>query len=219
MEPAPAAPPRRARLGRPPQPGLAEQRRAQIVASAFAVFAEQGYEAASIAAVAKHAGIGQGTVYRYFDSKRELLDHVVDHGFERLMEATGLDDLRGYPESAEEFAAQLRTVAERLFAIVEAEPALFKLVLVESTAIDDELKARLLGMADLAGGMLADLLEHGKRAGWIRPKLDTTAAARGLLALVVPGLLLVLRGEATPDQRARYVDGLTSFLLRGLGQR
>jgi AcrR family transcriptional regulator len=221
MESAPVVPadaPRR-RRGRPPQEGLAEQRREQIVEAAYAVFAEQGYEEASISAVAKRAGIGQGTVYRYFDSKRELLDHVVDFGFERLLERTGFDAGQDLPETAEEFAEQLRALAERLFAIVEEEPALFQLVLVEATAIDEELKNRLLGLMDMLSGMTAGLLEHGKRAGWIRADLDASVVAHGMLMLVVPGFLLVLRGEATPEQRTRYVNALAGFLLRGIGAR
>lgn len=219
MRPVPTAEadPPRPRRGRPPQEGLAEKRREQIVASAYLVFAEQGYEAASISAVAKHAGIGQGTVYRYFESKRELLDHVVDYGFERLIDASGLDDMRDLPDTAEGFTEQVRGLAERLFAIMDEEPALLKLILVEASAIDDELQARLVGLGELAAGMLADLLEHGQRAGWIRSDLDVRPTARGLLMLVVPGFLLILRGDATPAQRERYVRGLTGFLLNGIG--
>lgn len=108
MEPAPVTPavqaeaPRR-RRGRPPQRGLAEQRRRQIVESAYQVFAELGYERASVSDVAKRAGIGQGTIYRYFDSKRELLDHVVDYGFELLLDTAGIENGEQRPESAEAF--------------------------------------------------------------------------------------------------------------------
>lgn len=207
------------RRGRPPQQGLAEQRRRQIVESAYRVFAEQGYESSTIAAVAKHAGVGQGTVYRYFDSKRELLDHVVDFGFERLVTATGMDEALSPPADAEEFAALVRELAERLFALVDDEPELLKLILVEATAIDDELQARLFGLGDLVASMLAGVLDVGQRAGWVRPELDARAAAHGLQMLVVPGLLLVLRGQATPANRARYVAGLTGFVLHGIGAR
>lgn len=180
------------------------------------MFAERGYERASMSDVAKHAGIGQGTVYRYFESKRELLDHVVDYGFERLLAATGLDDAQEYASSLEEFAGQIRAIAERLFAIVDEEPALLRLVLVEANAIDEELKARLLGLVDMLSGMIASYLDRGRRAGWIRADLDSHAVAHGMLMLVVPGFLLVLRGEATPEHRARYVRGLVDFTMRGI---
>lgn len=217
MEPAtvtPAEPPRR-RRGRPPQRGLAEQRRRQIVEAAYQVFAELGYERASVADVARHAGIGQGTIYRYFASKRELLDHVVDYGFELLLDSAGID-ATGLPETAEAFTEQVRGLAERLFALFDEQPALLKLILLEINAIDAELKARLLGLVDMADGLTSSYLEHGRRAGWLRQDLDTRFVAHGALTMVTPGLLLMLRGEATPALKARYVDGLVDFVLHGM---
>ncbi|MGW4244934.1 TetR/AcrR family transcriptional regulator, partial [Nocardia sp. NPDC004722] len=67
-------------MGRPPQSELPSRRRQQIIEAAFEVFTAQGYEATAISQVAARAGIGQGTVYRYFGSKREILDHVIDLG-------------------------------------------------------------------------------------------------------------------------------------------
>ncbi|CPZ63261.1 Putative transcriptional regulator%2C TetR family [Mycobacteroides abscessus] len=82
-------PPRR---GRPPVSGLADRRRQQIVDAAFAAFTENGYEQTSMADIATRAGMGQGTVYRYVESKREVLDLVFDYGVERLVDTLALDD-------------------------------------------------------------------------------------------------------------------------------
>jgi AcrR family transcriptional regulator len=205
----------RARRGRPPELGLAERRRHQLVESACAVFAEHGYETASMSDVAKHAGVGQGTVYRYFPSKRELLDHVLDHGVERMLDAvTGGEATQA--ESLEDLSGQVSGIAERLFTLIEAEPNLLKLVLVEASAIDDELKARLLGLENTLSAMMASYLDKGVRAGWLRADLDTEMVAHGMNSMVVPGFLLALRGDATAERRARYVTTLTSFVMFGL---
>lgn len=206
----------KARRGRPPEQGLAERRRRQLVESACAVFASRGYEAASISDVAKHAGVGQGTVYRYFDSKRTLLDHVLDHSVERMLDAVQSGATRERPRSLEEFTAQVRSIAERLFELIEAEPDLIKLVVVEATAIDDELKARLVGLETTLTMMMASYLDHGVREGWLRKGLDSRWAAHAMNSLLVPGLLLALRGEATPARRAQYVDALVSFIVYGM---
>lgn len=165
--------------------------------------------------VAKHAGVGQGTVYRYFPSKRELLDHVLDHGVERMLDAvTGGDEVRA--ESLEDLAGQISGIARRLFTLIEEEPNLLKLVLVEASAIDDELKARLLGLENTLSAMMASYLDKGVRAGWLRADLDTEMVAHGMNAMVVPGFLLALRGDATDARRTRYVETLTSFVMYGL---
>ena len=47
--------------------------REKILASAFALFTEKGYENTSYADIAKHAGLGYGTIYSHFESKENLL--------------------------------------------------------------------------------------------------------------------------------------------------
>jgi AcrR family transcriptional regulator len=207
----------RARRGRPPEPGLAQRRRLQLIESACAVFTERGYEAASISDVAKHAGVGQGTVYRYFESKRTLLDHVLDHSVERMLEAVRGDASQPRPRSLEEFIEQITEISERLFRLTQEEPELIKLVLVEASAIDEELKARLLGLENTLSAMMASYLNHGVRAGWLRADLDTEMAAHGMNSMLVPGFLLALRGDSTPEQRTRYVTVLVSFVVFGAG--
>ena len=48
-----------------------------IVESARKVFCSYGFENGSIGNIAKDAGIAEGTIYSYFDSKRTLLDEVL----------------------------------------------------------------------------------------------------------------------------------------------
>ncbi|HEV2372172.1 MAG TPA: TetR family transcriptional regulator [Streptosporangiaceae bacterium] len=51
----------------------AEQTRAAIVEAALALFAERGYEAATMRAIADRAGVATGNAYYYFGSKEELI--------------------------------------------------------------------------------------------------------------------------------------------------
>jgi AcrR family transcriptional regulator len=47
--------------------------RQRLLRAAMDLFSRDGYEAASIAAIAKRAGIAVGGFYQYFRSKRQLL--------------------------------------------------------------------------------------------------------------------------------------------------
>jgi len=49
-----------------------DETRAALLEAAAEVFAEQGYEKASVAAITARAGLSSGTVYSHFGSKREL---------------------------------------------------------------------------------------------------------------------------------------------------
>src|SRR5262244_2793823 len=51
----------------------ADARRAQILDVAKGVFAGRGYHDANVADICKAARIGRGTLYLYFDNKRDVL--------------------------------------------------------------------------------------------------------------------------------------------------
>ena len=46
---------------------------ARILEAAWALFAEQGYEAATVREIAQRAGVAQGTVFVYAKDKADLL--------------------------------------------------------------------------------------------------------------------------------------------------
>jgi AcrR family transcriptional regulator len=62
------------------------QRIDTIVESARKVFCTSGFQKGSIDEIAKEAGIAEGTIYRYFDSKRDLLDEVLRRHYSILFD-------------------------------------------------------------------------------------------------------------------------------------
>jgi AcrR family transcriptional regulator len=51
--------------------------RQRVLEAAEAVFAEHGYHDASIVKITEAAGVGQGTFYLYFGSKKDVFDELV----------------------------------------------------------------------------------------------------------------------------------------------
>jgi len=49
----------------------------EILAAAVSVFSEKGYSGATTSQVAKAAGVAEGTIFRYFKTKKELLSAIV----------------------------------------------------------------------------------------------------------------------------------------------
>lgn len=72
---------------------IVEQRKQQIMNAALTVFARKGYGAATVPDIAREAGIAVGTIYIYYESKRDLLvslfaNYVSTQPFVRLLEQT-----------------------------------------------------------------------------------------------------------------------------------
>lgn len=55
-----------------------------IMGVALELFAENGYHATSISQIAKKAGISKGLTYNYFQSKKEILNELIAHGFNEI---------------------------------------------------------------------------------------------------------------------------------------
>jgi AcrR family transcriptional regulator len=96
--------------------------REAIVSAAHALIAHGGYRDASIAAVAREAGVATGTVYRHFPSKEDLLVEVFRRASQREVDAvtTALAD-GGVAAGVEAFARRA-LAARRLAWALLAEP-------------------------------------------------------------------------------------------------
>ncbi len=56
-----------------------------IETAARAVFARRGYAGASIAEIAAEAGVAEGTIYKFFESKRQLVVRVIELWYAQMM--------------------------------------------------------------------------------------------------------------------------------------
>ncbi|MET9325410.1 TetR/AcrR family transcriptional regulator [Tsukamurella sp. NPDC003166] len=211
------------RRGRPPSAGLAERRRDELTEAAFAVFAELGYEQASVADIAKRAGMGQGTLYRYVDGKRELLDLVFDRSVDELMTAISPDEVIETTATGDLAAseAMVEALSRRLFHLVDARPDILKVVMVQAGTVDEELRYRIRGLYQTFDAMMGRVLAHARDRGWIvtrtdDPETETVELGRLLPALGVPGLVMALNGDADPARRQAYVRVAVRMSARGL---
>src|SRR5580692_8159986 len=61
------------------------QRIDEILSAARTVFCERGYEHSSVAQIAARVGVVEGTIFRYFPTKRDLWVTVLEHWYEQLL--------------------------------------------------------------------------------------------------------------------------------------
>jgi AcrR family transcriptional regulator len=95
-------------------PILVRERRLALIKAAVEVFHAKGYHACRVADVAEAAGISQGTVYNYVNSKEDLLfmvceDHLL--GYERIVTTA----LEGAKTAKEKLDALLKATVEAIF--------------------------------------------------------------------------------------------------------
>jgi len=82
-----------------------QQRREQLVGVACSLFAEKGYEAASIEEIAERAGVSKPVVYQHFGGKEGLYAVVVDREVRYLTTSLARAFEATHPRRIAEFAA------------------------------------------------------------------------------------------------------------------
>jgi AcrR family transcriptional regulator len=96
-----------------------EERRSQILDAALTVFSSKGFHATNVSDVAAQAGVSQGTIYWYFDSKEELftaamLSVFADFGQEALASLevceTASEKLRALGRGMEDFLGRVEGI-------------------------------------------------------------------------------------------------------------
>jgi AcrR family transcriptional regulator len=159
----------------------AERNRKRLLDAAAAVFAERGLEA-STAEIARRAGVGQGTVFRRFPSKDDLVAAIV---VDRLHEIT--DTARWLladppPEGAVlAFMAQLASIHVRDRGLIEAVNGTRALA---DPAVHD-------AHGDLMD-VLEDVVRTDREAGLVREDLgafDVMALGKAVASACEPGIV------------------------------
>ena len=92
-----------------------ERTRRKLLEAAEAVFAELGYHDASIVKITEAAGVGQGTFYLYFASKKDVFDELVvdlNHRVRQAMTEAASQGLTRADKERLGFAAFFRFTAE-----------------------------------------------------------------------------------------------------------
>jgi AcrR family transcriptional regulator len=165
-----------------------DERRARILDAAARVFAERGYEAASLDEIAEAAEISKPVIYDHFESKKALHIELLElHAGEMLEFMTR----RAISEETTE--GQLAAGLEAFLEFVETHPYAWRMIFRDPTAADAEIEQAqrrvqlraTAAIAELAGRHPAedlsdDELDHELSVEAFSQMLKT--AANGLAA-------------------------------------
>jgi AcrR family transcriptional regulator len=134
--------------------------------------------------VAREAGVGKATLYRYFPSKEELYLETLDQAFARLVER--FSRVTSAEISADERLDQLvRTLFDTM---VEQLPGL-KLLGGDDSDLAERGRRLLRRRSRQIAAALHEVLEDGIRTGRFRP-LDTEMTAALIIGMVRGGIMI-----------------------------
>lgn len=189
----------------------AGDKRDRILRAAIKVFARNGFHATRVSEVAKAAGVADGTIYLYFESKEELLFSLFEDRIDKLL-AFMRDELPKQPNAP----ARLRAVIDMQLGLLEDERDLAEVITVilrQSTRLMKEFATpHFTAYLDA----IAKIVAEGQSTGAFRQDVSPHIAARAIFGALDGITLTWALGRAEQGALGRASGQLTDVLLRGL---
>src|SRR4051812_38706500 len=188
----------------------ASSKRERILRAAIDTFAESGYFNAKVSDIAKAAGVADGTIYLYFESKEDLLVNVFR------------EHTRNYLQSLESAIHNARRPEERIrIAIRHHLEALGRdrsLAVVSQVELRHSLKfMSLLSQQEVADylNMLRKMIEHGQSDGSFRRTIHPQLGAKAVFGILDEMVTSWILSEKEYDLAAS-ADQIADLVLTGL---
>jgi AcrR family transcriptional regulator len=160
-----------------------EARRQQILDAASGCVRQAGFHGASMADIAKAAGLSVGQIYRYFDNKEAIIAAIV---------AQDLAEMR------EKFAELERQQGSLIDAVIEHMPEAVDKVRAE--AARNPKVAKIVRAADAEERALArTMIERARKPEWSQGEFEARAE---VLATLFDGMVMRAVNNPVPDREA-----------------
>lgn len=181
----------------------------QILTAAEVLFTTRRFHEVTMDDVCREAGVGKGTIYRYFKDKDDLFQRLITSGAEELCEI-----LQSESAASDPFAHQLRRVVGRLRQAMQRKHDLFRLMQSEETrkiAFNEATRAQWKQRRKVLLEATAAFLKRGVENKALRDDIAPEALATVLLGMLRS---LTWHGEPLPDGE-ESTSLLTDLFLRG----
>ena len=195
-------------MARPIAKDHADKRR-QIMSCAARLFAEQGFDGASMNAVAQACGVSKANIYHYYDSKTALLFDLLDNHL-RALRDTVLQSANAHT-CAED---QLRNIISAVLSAYEGADNEHKIQLSAMSNLPKDLQNILQGYQREMVAAVSSVLSA------LAPDVfDKDPSKLRAATMSVFGMLnwhYMWNAQATPSEREAYATLVSDLTLLGL---
>jgi AcrR family transcriptional regulator len=188
----------------------AEKRVSDIMSAARAVLAERGAHESFISEVAERAGVVEGSLYRFFSSKRDLIEKVVELWYEEMLSdySAHLDGVRGTRN-------RLRFIIHHHLSIIKKEPALARMVFQEFRPAKTYRSTRLFALNQAYTQRIVEIVKAAVRDGEFRGDFSPALVRDMIFGGIEHRVWAFLRNEGDFDV-GQTANAVTDFVCRAL---
>ncbi|MER3473519.1 MAG: hypothetical protein C4335_05680 [Armatimonadota bacterium] len=190
----------------------AQLRRQELIDSALHLFAERGYDGASIRNIAHRAGVTEALVYHYFRNKEHLFEEVIKaRSFAPVLRRVLSELADAHP------SVVLRRVLEEFLDLLWYNASMARMFIVEF--LRNPVCARYFrAMIEENTANLTHYLQEQQKQGVLRADMDAQAVAEMLLGMAFS--LFFAWGQVSErewlQRRERFLRYSVPMVLNGL---
>jgi TetR/AcrR family fatty acid metabolism transcriptional regulator len=186
-------------------------KRERILDAAVRVFARKGFHATRVSEVAKAAGVADGTIYLYFESKEHLLVSLFEDRVGRLL--TYLETELPKVATA---SHRLQRIIELQLGLLDGERDLAEVVTIILRQSTKLMKEHAAPKFNAYLDVIARVIDEGQATGELRADVSPHLAARALFGALDAIAMTWALGKAEHGGLLRASGQLVEITLRGL---
>ena len=180
------------------------------------LFAERGYDRATLRQIAAKAGLTVGALFNHVTDKRDLIYLIFNEEVSTVVDVALLA-----PRPYQSFAAKLRSIAEHYYRLFASEPVLSRILLSEVVVMSPGMhldRYLLLRNRLLAG--FEELVVQGQQSGQLKSGESPEVVSRYIFFVFAASIRWWLASSPRPEWRdgMRDFDRMMRLLTDGLAQ-
>lgn len=166
------------------------ERKKQILDAATKVFAAKGFDRATIADIARAAGVAEGSIYNYFKNKSDLLISIPRQAIQPPVESV-VEQMRAASAAPIPPELMLPIAAKNMAAVFQQNGHIFRILFsalptMSPSAREQYLNRVIFYVWDILETYFRELIEQGI----LRRELNPTILTRAFVGMFIPFLLL-----------------------------
>ncbi|MCP5039960.1 MAG: TetR/AcrR family transcriptional regulator [bacterium] len=185
--------------------------RARIRQAALELFREKGFDGATLRAIAARAGMGASSIYRHVKSKEELLIEELADLQEDAWTQFRKTDVR-------EHSTRLRLghFLDVQHALLTRDRDLSLIALRSTTRPEATVARRVLNLHDRTIGLLAEILQMGRKNKDLSPNVNVLEAANALFHITLGARIAWSNGLVSAEGCRKSIEAGVNILFEGL---
>jgi AcrR family transcriptional regulator len=196
---------------------LPEEKRELIIDVALTEFSQYPYDKASISRIVDKAGIAKGSMYQYFENKKDLFKYLIDIGIEKKMEI-----LNGLQDKMQEIGmfGVLRMIMLQSYELAKQYPRLFKMTYRLMYQTDEDFQYEIVGDINKKGNDYMEyLITQSIKNGQIKENYEPEILAQVIMrvfASLNDIFFDIVDHDKGADEMMRYCDVVIDLIENGM---